>query len=257
MKVLDGAGGPPAGAKERFVAAVDWVIAHREEHGIDVLNMSIGIPSDGPFGEGCSDGSDPLSQAAERATDAGILVVAAAGNAGPDPCGIGAPAAAPSALTVGNMADLRDAGVFEARRCPCSGSGSSCCRAAGRRRRAAIKPDVLAPGVWVTSADAGTPDGHWDGTGTSAASPFAAGVALLMRQAAPSLVPAEVKQRITATAQDWGPPGPDNDYGAGRLDAYAALAAAGRPADVAAARCRCTSTTTACWTARATWTRTS
>ena len=34
---------------------------------------------------------------------------------------------------------------------------------------------------------------------------------------------------MTSTAVDWGPPGPDNDYGAGRLDAYAALRAVGAP----------------------------
>ncbi len=68
------------------------------------------------------------------------------------------------------------------------------------------------------------------------ATPFVAGVALLMRDADPGLSPQQVKDGIMRTAVDWGrgdrnqspgTTGPDVDYGAGRLDAYAALAAAG------------------------------
>jgi serine protease AprX len=70
------------------------------------------------------------------------------------------------------------------------------------------------------------------------ASPFVTGTALLMRDANPSLTPAQVKTRIRASAVDWGlagagttlgSRGPDLDFGWGRLDAYAALRAAGAP----------------------------
>jgi serine protease AprX len=50
---------------------------------------------------GSSDGSDTVSQAVNRAADAGIIPVVAAGNAGPARYTIGAPGAAEKAITVG------------------------------------------------------------------------------------------------------------------------------------------------------------
>ena len=92
-----------------------------------------------------------------------------------------------------------------------------------------IKPDVVAPGVSVTSAAANTTNGYAIYSGTSMATPFVVGVSLLMRDANPSLTPQQIKDAITSTAEDWGPAGPDGDYGAGRLDAYAALRSVGAP----------------------------
>jgi fibronectin type 3 domain-containing protein len=81
-----------------------------------------------------------------------------------------------------------------------------------------IKPDVLGPAHLA---------GLTPGTSQSAA--FVAGVVLLMREASPSLTAQAVKGLVMSTAVDWGVPGPDDDTGAGRLDAYAALKAAGAP----------------------------
>ena len=64
-----------------------------------MINLSIGDPT------GCGDGNDVASQAVDAAVAAGIVVVAAAGNAGPANCTIKSPAAAESAITVGAMAD--------------------------------------------------------------------------------------------------------------------------------------------------------
>ena len=50
-----------------------------------------------------------------------------------------------------------------------------------------------------------------------------------MLEAAAELTPAELKDVMERTAIDWGTPGRDNDYGSGRLDAYAALRAVGAP----------------------------
>lgn len=63
--------------------------------GMDVVNISIGI--DLPL----KAVADPLYDAVERATAAGLIVVAAAGNAGPQPDSVGPPASAPSVIAVG------------------------------------------------------------------------------------------------------------------------------------------------------------
>jgi serine protease AprX len=231
VKVLDAFGGPAGGAKANMIAGIEWVVAHRVVHEIDVMNLSLGVPVDGPLGEGCSDGTDLLSKAANEAVAAGILVVAAAGNSGPGPCTVGAPAAAAGVLTVGNMADLSDEGENDRR--PVAGFRLHATSGRGPTADGRVKPDVVAPGVEITSAEAETVDGYWDGTGTSAASPFAAGVGLLMLDAAPDLTPHDVKARIMESAVDWGATGVDPDYGAGRLDAHAAIRAAGAPVSAA------------------------
>jgi subtilisin family serine protease len=59
--------------------------------------------------------------------------------------------------------------------------------------------------------------------GTSAAAPHAAGVAALVLSAEPSLTPAQVKSALTNAAVDLGAVGADNTFGAGRIDAFAAV----------------------------------
>ena len=204
VKVLDETGEAPM---SRVIAGLEWTIAHRAELGIEVVNLSVSS-------DVCSDGGDALSAAVDAAADAGLVVTAASGNSGPGPCTIGTPGAARGAITSGAMADPGAKGFGLA---DFSGRGPT---ADGR-----AKPDLVAPGVQITAASPG--DGYRSESGTSAASAFTAGVALLLLDADPSLTPATVRERLTASARDWGADGPDPDFGAGRLDAYAALAAAG------------------------------
>jgi serine protease AprX len=204
VKVLAGNG---SGTDAGVIAGVQWAVANKDLYGIEALNLSLG-------GDGCSDGSDLLSAAVNAAHDAGLVVAVAAGNEGPGTCTVSSPAAAAKAITVGAMRDLGVNGfnlVYFSSRGP---------TVDGR-----TKPDVVAPGFNITSADAGTASGYVVMSGTSMATPFVAGVAALMIEA--GLSPSEVKAKIMQTAMDWGAAGTDNEYGAGRLDAYAALAAAG------------------------------
>ncbi len=217
VKVLDAEGG---GTMANVTAAIDWVVQSKDVYGIEAINLSLGA-------SGCADGTDTTSQAVNAAHDAGLVVAVAAGNEGPGTCTVGSPGAAAKALTVGAMADLGMAGFKQA---AFSSRGKT---ADGR-----IKPDVSAPGVGIRSADAGTTAGYVTYDGTSMATPFVAGVALLMRDANPLLTSQQVKDAIMQTAIDWGrggdnktagSTGADIDYGAGRLDGYAALKAAGAP----------------------------
>src|SRR5207248_4922110 len=98
LKVLDGAG---HGRISDVIAALDYVVSHKNDFNIRVVNLSVAA------GVYESYDSDPLTLAAQRAAAAGIVVVAAAGNAGRDRQdrtaygGITAPGNAPGVLTVG------------------------------------------------------------------------------------------------------------------------------------------------------------
>jgi subtilisin family serine protease len=89
------------------------------------------------------------------------------------------------------------------------------------------KPDLVAPGRNVRSAVPGGRYASYDGT--SMASPHTAGVAALILSANPTLSVDQVEALLTGTAHDLGRPGPDCESGYGRLDAYAAVAAAKDP----------------------------
>jgi serine protease AprX len=100
LKVLNAQGG---GYSSDVIDAVDFATANKDALGIDVLNMSLGHPIYEPSA------TDPLVQAVERATRAGIVVVVSAGNMGMNRttgligyAGITSPGNAPSALTVGS-----------------------------------------------------------------------------------------------------------------------------------------------------------
>jgi len=204
VKVLAGSG---SGTDAGVIAGVQWAVANKDTYGIEVLNLSLG-------GDGCSDGSDLVSAAVNAAHEAGLIVAVAAGNDGPGPCTISSPAAAAQAITVGAMRDLG-----------ANGFNLAYFSSRGPTLDGRTKPDIVAPGVNVTSADAGTASGYTTMSGTSMATPFVAGVAALMLEA--GLSTSAVKAKMMETAVDWGPAGTDREYGAGRLDAYAALQATG------------------------------
>jgi len=81
--------------------------------------------------------------------------------------------------------------------------------------------DLVAPGVGIYSTKLG--NGYGSVSGTSFAAPVVSGVAALIWSLRPDLRPITVEQLLKGTAKDLGPAGFDNSYGAGRVDAGAAL----------------------------------
>ena len=105
-------------------------------------------------------------------------------------------------------------------------------------------PDVCAPGVWSYTTDRTGADGYNDGSaidpgdlasadydhdfgGTSSSTPKVAGIVALMLSRNPDLSPGEIKSILRSTADDIGDPGVDEKTGAGRVNAYNAVLAAG------------------------------
>jgi len=84
--------------------------------------------------------------------------------------------------------------------------------------------DVAAPGVSVWTTTRG--GGYGPFSGTSAASPVVAGVYALMMSAKPALQPATLDGILFSTAQDLGTTGYDQYFGAGRVNAAAAVSKA-------------------------------
>jgi bacillopeptidase F len=82
-----------------------------------------------------------------------------------------------------------------------------------------IKPEAVAPGTSVRST---VPSGYGSMSGTSMASPHAAGVVALLLSAFPWATGTDAKLAMIATARDLGTPGEDNTYGNGLIDAGAA-----------------------------------
>ncbi|MBM3925397.1 MAG: hypothetical protein FJ320_05325 [SAR202 cluster bacterium] len=202
IKVLNSAG---SGSTTQVLNGIQWAIDNRAACGIEAINLSLGI-------SGNSDGNDATSRMVNSAVSAGLISVVAAGNDGPRANTVGSPAAAANAITVGSSGDPGEGGFF------LSYFSSRGPTADGR-----IKPDLVAPGHGITSVRRGTTNSYITYSGTSMATPFTAGVVALMLDANSSLSPASVKSILKSTAQDWGPGGDDNDYGAGRLDAYEAV----------------------------------
>jgi hypothetical protein len=144
---------------------------------------------------------------------AGILPAFAAGNcrSGEDPpCPLHSPGDYAGSFSAGATDAVEDAVYAWSARGPSTLTDET-------------KPDVSAPGgAWSTIP--GNQIGFM--TGTSVASPHTAGCAALVLSADPGLTIAEVEEILEGTAADLGAPGPDPDYGHGRIDCYAAVARA-------------------------------
>jgi len=99
VRVLDGEG---AGRYFDVIRGIQWVVTNRQLYGIRVLNLSLSAPPRSHYWD------DPLNQAVMAAWGSGIVVVAAAGNAGPEPMTIGVPGNVPYVITVGAVTVLLD-----------------------------------------------------------------------------------------------------------------------------------------------------
>jgi hypothetical protein len=139
---------------------------------------------------------------------AGILPVFSAGNAGPGSSTSVSPANYPEAFAVGAVDNFDQ--IY-----PLSSRGPSACG-----EPVTTFPELVAPGVNILSSDLyGT---YFASSGTSLAAPHVTGGLALLLSAFQTLSVSEQADAIMLSALDLGLPGPDNDFGYGRLDIYAA-----------------------------------
>jgi Subtilase family len=175
------------GTTFNILKGLDWAA----EKGARVVNMSFAGPSD-----------PRLREALGKAYKKGMVLIAAAGNAGPNSPPL-FPAADPNVIAV-TATDSNDA-LFT-----------------GANRGNHIA--VAAPGVDVLAP---APDGTYQfTTGTSVAAAEVSGAAALLIQRNPAITPAQVRKILMDTAKDLGPKGRDPQFGAGLIDVLRAVNAA-------------------------------
>ena len=191
----------------KVLEAMQWIYTNCLKYNIRVVCMSFGST---PLGQ-----NDPLSLGANSLWQKGVVVVSAVGNDGPRPSSVKSPGASGKIITVGcadtrkndiSVADFSSRGpIFDF-----------------------IKPDLIAPGVEITSLS-NSENFYTTMSGTSVSAPVVAGICALLIQQNPSLTPNMIKSILLSSARTL--PFDVNACGAGLVDAGAAseLAKLSRP----------------------------
>jgi serine protease AprX len=229
----DGSGGIVTGIAPRArlmpmigsgVTSAALAFQYAIENGADIISMSFSIPNLGNV-------RGVWRMMSDHAVAAGVVLVGGAGNfrtTSPIPVQHQSPKDVPSVISV--------AGVDSAMQIvPFSSAGPAEWGTVALygdypMPKGLVKPDVVAfpgPGYpMLAAADSGYIDPNTRVRGNSFSGPHGAGVAALMLSAMPSLPAWRIKEIMEQTARELGPPGKDNDFGAGLIDAFAAVSIA-------------------------------
>lgn len=194
-KVLDSNG---EGTIDSMRRGLLWVMKNRIHYQIRVLNVSLGIGTDGE-----KERMHELTEILDEMWRQGIVVVCAAGNNGPKEGTISPLGTSRSVITVG----CHEGGYFGAR-------SDLCENYSGRGSRSMLyrKPDVVAPGTDIVSCNVrwrgngrnGYRDAYTRKSGTSMATPIVSGAAALYLQKYPYMNNEQVKRQMIYCARDVG-----------------------------------------------------
>ena len=147
-------------------------------------------------------------EATQKWVSLGIFPSFAAGNSGPGAGTVGTPGGFLEAFAVGATDNADGIADFSSRG-PVTWD-----------EKQYTKPDISAPGKDITSVKAG--GGYTAMSGTSMATPHISGILALLYQANPSMTIDQARDLLERTAQDLGDAGKDNNFGSGRVNAFAA-----------------------------------
>ncbi len=199
-----------SGSTRDVAKGIDYAVAQ----GAHVINLSLGeaLPV-GAVGSFFGDTGE-AEEAIKRAFAANVVVVASSGNNGLPICEQGL-ASDPRLLCVGAVDRNRQRAFYS------SGVGPEGVVAPGGN---ALGDDILST-FSIDGRGRQTDSGYTELAGTSQAAPHVAGVAALLVER--GLRGRQVVDRIRATAVDGGLPGADQDFGAGIVNARAAVAGVG------------------------------
>ena len=175
------------------------------DNGADVVSLSVG----GEWADGIYD-FEPSVDSSEAAIEAGISVVVAAGNSGPQAFSINSPGIVEGSITVGSSVDATGVIAFS--------SVGPVLRTSSEPNGYSAKPDVVAPGYGVLSGMASDAnpyeylpynytqfgDNYTIWAGTSASTPLIAGAVAILAQRHLLLTPDEAKTALMASARDLG-----------------------------------------------------
>lgn len=183
LKALNGQGEASA---DKILEAMEWVYDNHKKYNIRVTCMSFGSE---PLGY-----NDPIMAGADALWDEGVVVVAAAGNSGPEFHTIKSPGVSSRIITVGGFNDNRlddenfNNDFFEV--ADFSSRGPAFSR---------FKPDIVAPSVDIISCGIKKP--YTALSGTSVATPMIAGVSLLMLEKNNQLMPNVLKKILLSSCK--------------------------------------------------------
>ena len=178
VKVLDAGG---SGSFATVMAGMEWTVENRYKFNIRGASMSLGGPG---LAEWASSDDDSVNRYANEMMSAGIAIFIAAGNNGVS-AQIGTPGSAEDAITVGALDKNTAIAIYSSQ---------------GPTEEGRVKPNIAYVGSNVMSVAFNTGDQYTDMSGTSMATPGAAGVAALMYQANPDLSPFDIKNIMQETA---------------------------------------------------------
>lgn len=185
IKALDSNGG---GSTSDIIAAISYIVETKDKYNTKIINISLGTPAN----NSCD--KDPLCKAVDMAVKAGLIVIAAAGNSGPEEGTILSPGISRNVITVGAVDDKRTIDPSDDVIAPFSSRGPTI--------EGLMKPDIVAPGVNIKSLSNTKLDNYSSLSGTSMATPLVSGSVALLLNKYKDISPQETKNRITSSCID-------------------------------------------------------